>query len=464
MKKTQVRDVLPLDTTKQILLVNPAFPIPPKSRNHKDYLPVGLLKIASWLQDNDYKVKLVYGNRSKTQLKFVPDEVWITSLFTYWSDDVVSSAEHYHDAFPDARIVVGGVYATLMHEDCERRTKCHAIQDGVHSLAEGYYPDYSLLKNGIDFQIVHASRGCIRKCKFCYTHVIEREYEPKCSILPEITQTNGLKITLNASNSGRHAIKRKGLVFYDNNLLANENIDDLLHELADLRRRKLILWCESQSGFDGRILMERPELARLLREAGFRVPRIAWDWALSQKESIGRQIHILEDAGYQAKEIFIFMIYNWGIPFLEMEEKRKQCLKWHVQISDCRYRPIDQLFDHYSSHIEGQTSKDYHIHTSHGWDDALVKMFRKNVREQNICVRHGFDVYVKEFETERAPKSIIVKVSKAKTLTKRISILKQKGYHYWNPRRTRVPRGYDMKTAKPLLEKVADLLQKNEDR
>ena len=57
MRKTQARDVLPLDTTKQILLVNPAFPISAKSRNHKDYLPIGLLKIASWLQNNDYEVK-----------------------------------------------------------------------------------------------------------------------------------------------------------------------------------------------------------------------------------------------------------------------------------------------------------------------------------------------------------------------------------------------------------------------
>ena len=194
----------------------------------------------------------MYGNRGKKQIRFMPDEVWITSLFTYWSDDVVSSAEHYKNIFPDARIVVGGIYATLKPEDCKRKTKCQAIQYGVHSLAEEYYPDYSLLRGSIDFQIVHASRGCIRRCKFCYTHVIEREYEPKCSILPEITQTKGSKIALNASNSSGHAIRRKGLVFYDNNLLANENIDDLLHELIDLRRRKRILWCESQSGFDGR--------------------------------------------------------------------------------------------------------------------------------------------------------------------------------------------------------------------
>ena len=30
----------------KILLVEPAFPIPPKSKNHKDFLPIGLLKLA----------------------------------------------------------------------------------------------------------------------------------------------------------------------------------------------------------------------------------------------------------------------------------------------------------------------------------------------------------------------------------------------------------------------------------
>ena len=37
------------DDVKSVLLVEPNFPIPAKSRNHKNFLPIGLLKIAARL-------------------------------------------------------------------------------------------------------------------------------------------------------------------------------------------------------------------------------------------------------------------------------------------------------------------------------------------------------------------------------------------------------------------------------
>ena len=48
-------------TKKKILLVEPDFPIPPKSKNHKNFLPIGLLKIASYLRDHHNEVKLIRG-------------------------------------------------------------------------------------------------------------------------------------------------------------------------------------------------------------------------------------------------------------------------------------------------------------------------------------------------------------------------------------------------------------------
>ena len=74
---------------KRILLVEPSYPIPAKSRNHKNFLPIGLLKIASCLRASGTEVKLMRGvpdgSENISDLNaFAPDEVWITSLFTYW--------------------------------------------------------------------------------------------------------------------------------------------------------------------------------------------------------------------------------------------------------------------------------------------------------------------------------------------------------------------------------------------
>ena len=47
------------EEVKSVLLVEPNFPIPNKSRNHKDFLPIGLLKIAGYLKKKGIKVELI---------------------------------------------------------------------------------------------------------------------------------------------------------------------------------------------------------------------------------------------------------------------------------------------------------------------------------------------------------------------------------------------------------------------
>lgn len=108
---------------------------------------------------------------------------------------------------------------------------------------------------------------------------------------------------------------------------------------------------------------------------------------------IKKQIDLLIDAGFVAKEISIFMIYNYEIPYEEMEEKRQKCAEWKVQITDCRYRPLNAEDDNYSSYKREQGPKDYHIHTGGGWTDAKVRKFRRNIRRHNICMRHEMEYH-----------------------------------------------------------------------
>lgn len=96
------------------------------------------------------------------------------------------------------------------------------------------------------------------------------------------------------------------------------------------------------------------------------------------------------------------MVYNFDIDFEEMEKKRRKCKKWGVQIADCRFRPLNQTFDNYNPRKE-QTGNDYHIHSN--WTDAQIRLFRKHVRQQNICIRHGFNSYIGELERQAARES-----------------------------------------------------------
>ena len=407
----------------RILLVEPNFPIPTKSKNHKNFLPIGLLKIASYLRSRKIKVKLVRGiPNTLLELKevndFYPEEIWVTSLFTYWAKYVKEAVRYYQKLFPQARVIIGGIYASLIPKDeVIKYTGCDEVYQGVIPEAEVYFPAYDLIKNAnphpIDYQIIHSSRGCKRKCSFCGTWKIEPEFIPKKSIKDEI--------------------KFKKLIFYDNNFLMNPYIEEILDELIELRKKHKILWCESQSGFDGRILLEKRDLAKKIKEAGFRYPRIAWDWEYQEYPKVERQINILKNAGYPSKEIYIFMIYNWEIPFEKMEMKRIKCLEWKVQIADCRYRPLEQLYDNYEGRKIEQISRDYYIHEQAGWSDTLIKQFRKNVRRQNICIRHGFPFYSKEFEQKRTKKELMKITKNINTKKGKIKYLEKNNISYWLP-------------------------------
>jgi len=417
----------------KILLVEPYFPIPPKSKNHKNFLPIGLLKIATYLRDHGSQVRLVRGipetmEETVKLMEFNPDEIWVTSLFTYWAKYVKDAVQYYKKMFPDAKVKVGGIYASLFPpEEVKKYTGCDEVHQGiipeVEEYAKNHFPAYDLIKNAnphpIDYQIIHTSRGCPRKCPFCGTWRIEPEFIPKQSI--------------------KNEIRFEKIVIYDNNLLMNPFIENILNELIKLKKKRKIKWVESQSGFDGRILLEKPHLAKMIKEAGFRYPRIAWDGQYEQHNLVKKQIDLLVEADYKSKDIFVFMLYNWDIPFEEMEKKRIKCWEWQVQIADCRYRPLNQLYDDYNPRIIGQASKDYYIHEKAGWTEALVKQFRKNVRRQNICVRHGFPFYSKNFELKKFGRDIINKIRSLETLGEKIRYMDSIGADYWIPSKMTYP-------------------------
>jgi len=345
-----------------ILLVEPDFPVADKSKNHSHFLPVGLLKIGTYHKRRGAHVKLVRGLK---RCGFKPDRILVTSLFTYWSEYVHEAARFYHRAYPQARIEIGGIYASLMPRDCKKRSPFAKVCRGLYrrGAAEKVLPDYTLLPEGLDYQIVHTSRGCTRRCTFCGTWRIEPDFTCLDSVVP--------------------LIQKRQLVFYDNNLLANPHVDKILRELADYRAPGgHSLRCESQSGFDLKLLTDKR--ARLLKAAHFANPRIAWDGSYRTWPQVKRAVEMLERAGYIRKHIYIFMIYNHVLSYQEMKKKLDACRRWRVRVIDCRYRPLDYTQDNYRPGPKPQEPGAYYIHE--GWTDAQVRGFRRAVRRQNIAV------------------------------------------------------------------------------
>lgn len=354
----------------KILLVEPNFPTNKKSKNHNRFVPLGLLKLASYHRSLGDEVKLVRGWEGNG---FKPNKIYVTSLFTYWSKYVWEVVQIYKKIYPNVPITVGGIYATLMPDHC-RKSGCDEVFVGLHHEAELHKPAYDLVET--EYQIIHTSRGCTRNCAFCGVWRIEPEFTYKKTITDEISKNR--------------------ILFYDNNILANPHIENILDEIRIARVNGMPVVCESQCGLDGRLLT--PKLAKLIKKARLVYPRIAWDHEYEQYKQVKRQIDILVDAGYKPKDIYVFMIYNYKFCFEELNIKRQKCFEWGVQIADCRYRPLDLSFDNYNPQAwrKGQSDEDYYIHS--GWTDAEIRKFRRQVREQNIVVRHGFKEYSREKE------------------------------------------------------------------
>jgi hypothetical protein len=370
-----------------VLLVEPNFPYPSKSKNransiHKNFVPIGLLKLGSYYKNKNDNIKLVRGNLTLDDLNgFRPNKILITSIFTYWSKFVWEVVEHYRTLFPKAEITLGGIYATLHNEKQYFRDKSKKfgvnVHVGLHEAAEKFLPDYSLLEGTCDYYATHAMRGCIRRCDFCGTWRIE----------PKLTFKTADQVVDEIVKIGKNKV-----IFFDNNFLANPNVKSILRSIADLKVNEKPVILESQSGYDGRLLEKDPELVKLLKGARFQNIRLAWDNSIDDAPSIKNQIDLFVNAGYNPKDISIFMIYNFDIPYEIMLRKLEFCEKWGVQITDCRFRPLDSTFDNYSPQKKGeQTENDYHIHSKSGWTDKKIKDFRKRVRQHNIWIRYAKD-------------------------------------------------------------------------
>lgn len=126
----------------KVLLVQPKFPTPNKSINHKDFLPIPLLKIASYHRSHGDTPHLVHGN---VDVKFEPDLIYITSLFTYWQKEFWDTVKFYRTTFPETPINVGGIYVTFFYDKPAFKEKCAEFNvtpfEGVVEEFEKFAPD-----------------------------------------------------------------------------------------------------------------------------------------------------------------------------------------------------------------------------------------------------------------------------------------------------------------------------------
>jgi len=183
---------------------------------------------------------------------FDPDVIYITSLFTYAWKPVHEVIRYYSDKYKKARVIVGGIYATLCPDHLFETFKDRIeIYKGVVAEVEDLLPDYSLAPDW-KASILFSSRGCIRNCPFCSVPVLEPEFKAKKSIRNLIYPGH------------------KKVIFWDNNFLASPYWKDILEEVEEMK-----LKVDFNQGLDARLFTG--ETAGRLKKLKIPIIRLAYD-------------------------------------------------------------------------------------------------------------------------------------------------------------------------------------------
>jgi hypothetical protein len=197
---------------------------------------IALMKLARLCELNGYDFQYI---RGCVKTNFIPDRIYMSFIFTYYSAIYEKTIDFYKRLYPNAEIIIGGVFPTLFPNWFDKSKWKNPFFDidrfyihrGMYSDIETLIPKYNIDiieedKTSKDKQnrnsiVLYSSRGCTNKCKYCAVPTLEGKMKSYHSIKDNLEI--GLKELPNA----------KSVVLYDNNFTAHEYFDNIVDELID---------------------------------------------------------------------------------------------------------------------------------------------------------------------------------------------------------------------------------------
>lgn len=354
---------------KNILLIEPGY--------KNKYPPLGLMKIAQYHGPNGKcdKVRFIKGEDSSV-LDICWDRIYVTTLFSFeWKKigQAIDFALEASGGQPN-NVFVGGIAASLMHEQFLAENRWHGIRfiNGLLKQApaislqlssfdgelysddvkgapiEDLIPDYSILDQVsyrypvVDGYFAYASRGCIRKCSFCGVPKLEGDlYDTPSltSIVKGIEERYGAK---------------KDLVLMDNNVVASPRFKEIIAEIRDLgfipgaklRRGKssVLRRVDFNQGVDARILCKDPMFLRELSSICIKPLRIAFDH-LGLRKPYETAIRYSHQVGLH--DLSNYMLYNFNDTPGDLYQRMRINIDLNLDLNirifsfPMRYQPTD---------------------------------------------------------------------------------------------------------------------------
>jgi len=299
----------------RILLVEPAY--------YTQYPPLGLLKLSVLYKSQGHETRFVRGLVLVT--RFVPDEINITSLFTWAWKPVWEAVEFYRALFPHAKILLGGVYASLTPEHA-KQSGADEVMTGLVPDAEDFMPDYDLVPewhHQRQASVMFSSRGCIRSCGFC-----------------SVPKLEGKPFMARPTTRIKHLVhpQHRRVILWDNNILGAAHWPEVFAELSELG-----VEVDFNQGIDARLITD--DIARAIAALKMPTLRLAYDF-LAMRDKICSAVFALKKnfTARRYRHICCYVLYNYKDTPHELFERVRDLLAWGVAAYPMRYQPLSGEF------------------------------------------------------------------------------------------------------------------------
>lgn len=201
------------------------------------------LKLADTKFKNLILNSLIYYKDYYKKKEYLKNKYWdricITTLFTFHWNITIKTINFYRQFIKNENeLWVGGVMASVIPQEIKNATGLNNIYAGLLNkkgildnneiIIDDLPLDYSILKE-IDYiypvnnsYFAYATRGCIRKCKFCAVPIIEPKYVKQVILKDQIDFVN------------KYFGCKQNLMLLDNNVLASPNFSKIINEIKKI--------------------------------------------------------------------------------------------------------------------------------------------------------------------------------------------------------------------------------------
>ncbi len=277
-----------------------------------------------------------------------PDVILVTSGMTYWYPGVQETIQNLRKAYSDTKILLGGIYATLMPQHARLHSGADEVVTGEFEnqivdflrnftsravpgrqagteprppkseLHEYPWPAWHLTSEG-RYRVLMTSRGCPYRCTFCASDILNDQK----------FQQRKVENVLEELEKYYFEDHIEHFVFYDDALLIHhkKHLQPLLEKVIE---RGIQAKFHTPNGLNAREIDER--LAELMYASGFKTIRLSLESVNPDIQKVqgnnkvtnqlfAKAVSNLYRAGYNEGEVECYLIQ--GLPDQKVEDVRR---------------------------------------------------------------------------------------------------------------------------------------------